>query len=186
MEAGIFLSEHLAGWAVGGGSLWRSPLCDDFPAMLATRWRRGTRYANGVRSAQTAPASQMTKNAARAYLTAALLGVTGALRSRLTPRDAEAWGRAKAMLNKSAPCAAGSLRDEPPGAKQGAGWWPAPCFGTQRIARKGPPPSGFGPNRAIGSPNRLHVPPAHAARCWQATHPDLGRTRMAGTYSALL
>lgn len=96
MGAGIFLSEHLAGWAVGGGSLWRSPLRDDFPAMLAMSWRRGTRYANGVRSAQTAPASQMTKHAARAHLTAALLGATEALRPWPTPRDAETLGRAKA------------------------------------------------------------------------------------------
>ncbi len=64
----------------------------------------------------------------------------------------------KATLNKSAPCAAESLRDEAQGAKSGSGSLPAPGFGTRRIARKGPPPKGFGPKRAICAPSRLRVP----------------------------
>ena len=59
----------------------RSPLRCDCPAMLGLMARRRTHYAHCVRCVQTAAPSQMTKRAARAATSPALLGASEALRS---------------------------------------------------------------------------------------------------------
>jgi hypothetical protein len=108
--------------AAGGArcrrQLWRSALRADYPALLASRGRRKTRYAGCARCARTAAASQMTKRAARAPLEAVLLGAPhGARPAHRLPLRERLWcsDRLPAMLVAKG-CAGGgatNIRKEP-------------------------------------------------------------------------